>query len=124
MQDTYTVRLGSKANNSDGELERIVTSKQKSHVAFIVGVVCKVDTINAEVMGDIVVNEFISALNESANTDHRIELRGFGVFSSKQVEQTFSRNPKTGEKVLTPARRQNHFKVSKTLRKRLKEARR
>ena len=45
----------------------------------------------------------------------RVELRGFGVFSSKIQKARISRNPKTGEKVSTPSKKTIHFKMSKEM---------
>ena len=45
----------------------------------------------------------------------RIELRGFGVFSTNIQKSRISRNPKTGEKVDTPEKKTIHFKMSKDL---------
>ena len=61
-------------------------------------------------------------LNEIKNTlkrGERVELRGFGIFSSKTQKARISRNPKTGEKVNTPAKKTIHFKMSKDLFKKL-----
>ena len=57
-------------------------------------------------------------LKEIKNTlkrGERVELRGFGVFSSKIQKARISRNPKTGEKVNTPEKKTIHFKMSKDL---------
>ena len=48
-----------------------------------------------------------------------MELRGFGVFSTKLQKARISRNPKTGEKVNTPEKKTIHFKMSKDLFKKL-----
>ena len=49
----------------------------------------------------------------------RVELRGFGVFSSNIQKARISRNPKTGEKVNTPEKKTIHFKMSKDLFKKI-----
>ena len=49
----------------------------------------------------------------------RVELRGFGVFSTKTQKARISRNPKTGEKVNTPEKKTIHFKMSKDLFKKI-----
>ena len=61
-------------------------------------------------------------LNEIKNTlkrGERVELRGFGVFSTKVQKARISRNPKTGEKVNTPEKETIHFKMAKDLFKKL-----
>ena len=45
----------------------------------------------------------------------RVELRGFGVFSTNSQKARISRNPKTGEKVNTPEKKTIHFKMAKDL---------
>ena len=51
----------------------------------------------------------------------RVELRGFGIFSSKIQKARISRNPKTGEKVNTPEKKTINFKVAKDLFRKLNE---
>ena len=64
---------------------------------------------------DIIIKEIKNTLKRG----ERVELRGFGVFSSKIQKARISRNPKTGEKVNTPAKKTIHFKMSKDLFKKL-----
>ena len=49
----------------------------------------------------------------------RVELRGFGIFSTNKQKARISRNPKTGEKVNTPEKKTIHFKMAKELFKKL-----
>jgi integration host factor subunit beta len=49
----------------------------------------------------------------------RVELRGFGVFSTNTQKARISRNPKTGEKVHTLEKKTIHFKMAKDLFKKL-----
>ncbi len=61
-------------------------------------------------------------LKEMKNTlkrNERVELRGFGVFSTNIQKARISRNPKTGEKVNTPEKKTIHFKMAKDLFKKL-----
>ena len=64
-----------------------------------------------EKFSNIVLNEIKSALKRG----DRVELRGFGVFSTKLQKARISRNPKTGEKVNTPEKKTIHIKMSKEL---------
>ena len=64
---------------------------------------------------DIILNEIKRALKRG----DRVELRGFGVFSTKIQKSRISRNPKTGEKVNTPEKKNIHFKMSKDLFKKI-----
>ena len=64
---------------------------------------------------DIILNE----IKETLKRGERVELRGFGVFSTNIQKARISRNPKTGEKVNTPQKKTIHFKMSKDLFKKL-----
>ena len=60
---------------------------------------------------NIILNEIKKALKRG----NRVELRGFGVFSTNKQKARISRNPRTGEKVNTPEKKTIHFKMSKDL---------
>ena len=64
---------------------------------------------------DIILNEIKFTLRRG----ERVELRGFGVFSTKIQKARISRNPKTGEKINTPEKKTIHFKMAKELFKKL-----
>ena len=57
----------------------------------------------------------------SLKRGERVELRGFGVFSTNIQKARISRNPKTGEKVNTPSKKTINFKMSKELFKKLND---
>ena len=63
----------------------------------------------------IILNEIKQALKRG----DRVELRGFGIFSTNTQKARISRNPKTGEKVNTPEKKVIHFKMSKEMFKKL-----
>ncbi len=64
-------------------------------------------------------NIILSEIKQTLKRGERVELRGFGVFSTNVQKARISRNPKTGEKVNTPKKRTIHFKMSKDLFKKL-----
>ena len=64
---------------------------------------------------DIILTEIKQALKRG----DRVELRGFGMFSTNIQKARISRNPKTGEKVNTPQKKTIHFKMSKEMFKKL-----
>ena len=66
---------------------------------------------------DIILNEIKQALKRG----DRVELRGFGVFSTNIQKARISRNPKTGEKVNTPQKKTIHFKMSKEMFKKIND---
>ena len=66
---------------------------------------------------NIILKEFKNTLKRN----ERVELRGFGVFSTNIQKARISRNPKTGEKVNTPEKKTINFKMAKDLFKRLND---
>ena len=56
---------------------------------------------------DIILNEIKRALKRG----DRVELRGFGVYSTNIQKARISKNTKTGEKVNTPQKKTIHFKM-------------
>ena len=68
-----------------------------------------------EKFSKIILNEIKNSLKRG----DRVELRGFGIFSSKNQKARISRNPKTGEKINTPAKKTINFKMSKEMFKQL-----
>ena len=57
----------------------------------------------------------LKEIKRTLRRNERVELRGFGVFSTNKQKARISRNPKTGEKVHTHAKKKIHFKMSKDL---------
>ena len=68
-----------------------------------------------EKFSDIILKEIRNTLKRG----ERVELRGFGMFSSKIQKARISRNPKTNEKINTPTKKTIHFKMSKEMFKKL-----
>ena len=66
-------------------------------------------------------NIILSEIKETLKRGERVELRGFGVFSTNIQKPRISRNPKTGEKVNTPKKKTIHFKMAKDLFKKLND---
>ena len=64
---------------------------------------------------DIILGEIKRTLKRG----ERVEIRGFGVFSTNIQKARISRNPKTGEKVNTPEKKTIHFKMAKDMFKKL-----
>ena len=65
------------------------------------------------------INIILGELKQTLKRGERVELRGFGIFSTKDQKARISRNPKTGEKVSTPKKKTIHFKMAKDLFKKL-----
>ena len=64
---------------------------------------------------DIILNEIKNSLKRG----DRVELRGFGIFSTNTQKARISRNPKTGEKINTPEKKIIHFKMAKEMFKKI-----
>ena len=60
-------------------------------------------------------NIILDEIKYSLNKGERVELRGFGTWSTHTQKARVSRNPKTGEKVDTPEKKTIHFKMGKDL---------
>lgn len=63
-------------------------------------------------------------LNEIKNTlkrGERVELRGFGVLSTRMQKESIRRNPKTGQKVMVKQKKIIHWKMSKDLFKKIND---
>lgn len=64
---------------------------------------------------DIFFDEIAQRLAEGG----RVELRGFGAFSTREREARTGRNPRTGDAVDVAAKRVPYFKAGKEIRERL-----
>ena len=64
-------------------------------------------------------NIILFEIKRALRKGERVELRGFGVFSTKVQKARLSRNPRSGEKVHTPEKKTILFKMSKYLFKKL-----
>ena len=58
---------------------------------------------------------FFKEIKQALSRKERVELRGFGIWSTHIQKARISRNPKTGEKVNTPEKKTIHFKMSKEM---------
>ena len=63
-----------------------------------------------------VVDIFFDEVSERLAEGGRVELRGFGAFSTREREARQGRNPRTGESVEVPAKRVPYFKPGKEMR--------
>ena len=60
-------------------------------------------------------NIILEEIKYSLKKGDRVELRGFGMWSTHVQKARVSRNPKTCEKVNTPEKKTIHFKMAKEL---------
>ncbi|MEB3416455.1 integration host factor subunit beta [Alteriqipengyuania sp. WL0013] len=66
-----------------------------------------------------VVELFFDEISARLAEGGRVELRGFGAFSTREREARKGRNPRTGEEVDVAAKRVPFFKPGKDMRERL-----
>ena len=66
-----------------------------------------------------VVSVVLTEIKKTLKRGDRVELRGFGIFSTNIQKARISRNPKTGEKINTPEKKTIHFKMAKEMFKKL-----
>jgi integration host factor subunit beta len=62
---------------------------------------------------------FFDAIIEQLSTGGRVELRGFGTFTTRARSARVGRNPRTGDAVDVDAKRVPYFKPGKEMRARL-----
>ena len=75
------------------------------------------DLTQREVEG--VVGAIFDSITEQLSGGGRVELRGFGAFSTRNRDARVGRNPRTGEAVSVNAKRVPYFKPGKEMRERL-----
>jgi integration host factor subunit beta len=68
---------------------------------------------------EIVVDTILSEISQTLVDGNRVEIRGFGSFSTREREARKARNPKTGEYVSLGKRRAVYFRAGKELRERV-----
>lgn len=66
-----------------------------------------------------VVDIFFEEIAQRLADGGRVELRGFGAFSTRERQARKGRNPRTGEAVDVPGKRVPYFKPGKEMRQRL-----
>ena len=75
------------------------------------------DLTQREIEG--VVTALFDNITDQLAQGGRVELRGFGAFSTRQRDARTGRNPRTGEAVDVKAKRVPYFKPGKEMRERL-----
>lgn len=68
---------------------------------------------------EVSINKVFDQLIDALSRGERIEIRGFGSFTLHYRPARIAHNPKTGEKVSTPAKHFPHFKPGKELKERV-----
>lgn len=68
---------------------------------------------------DEAVKTILDTMSHGMAQGQRIEIRGFGSFSLSHRPPRVGRNPKSGERVMVPAKHVPHFKAGKEMRERV-----
>ncbi len=66
-----------------------------------------------------VIDIFFDEITGQLASGGRVELRGFGAFSTRHRDARTGRNPRTGESVQVPEKRVPFFKAGKAIREKL-----
>lgn len=72
---------------------------------------------------ELAIKNILDVLTTTLANGDRIEIRGFGGFSTTHRDSRMGRNPKTGETVSVPRRRTLHFKPGLSLRDKVNASR-
>ena len=110
--DTQAVRAGGCDNRSATWGTRMIRSE-------LVQNLCEEfpDLTQREV--ENVVASLFNSITDQLAKGGRVELRGFGAFSTRQRDARTGRNPRTGASVAVDAKRVPYFKPGKEMRERL-----
>ena len=66
------------------------------------------------------INEILDYISESLSLGNRVELRGFGSFSTRKRSKRIARNPKTGTSIQVNKKYHPYFRTSKSLKEIIK----
>ena len=66
-----------------------------------------------------IVDTLFDSITKALKSGDRVELRGFGTFTTKLRNARIGRNPKTGEPVAIPKKKLPFFKMGKLMKQRI-----
>ena len=66
-----------------------------------------------------IIDTLFVSITKALDNDDRVELRGFGTFTTKHRDARIGRNPKTGEPVAIPQKKMPFFKMGKSMKERI-----
>ena len=66
-----------------------------------------------------IIDTIFNSVTKALKDGDRVELRGFGTFSTKLRKARIGRNPKTGEPVAIPQKKMPFFKMGKSMKERI-----
>ncbi|MGR5365854.1 HU family DNA-binding protein [Photobacterium damselae] len=114
MPEIATVTLTSRFSSNPQQIRYTEKQLVKKFIEFNKSAYC--DKKSAT----LIIQSFFNSIRKVSESENLIlEIRGFGMFTSKFVPEGLSRNPKTGEVVVVESHLKPHFKISGTLKKEL-----
>ena len=66
-----------------------------------------------------IIDTLFNCVTKALKDGDRVELRGFGTFTTKLRNARIGRNPKTGDPVAIPQKKMPFFKMGKSMRERI-----
>ena len=66
-----------------------------------------------------IIDTLFVSITKALDNNDRVELRGFGTFTTKHRNARIGRNPKTGEPVAIPKKKMPFFKMGKSMKERI-----
>ena len=66
-----------------------------------------------------IIDTLFNCVTKELKDGDRIELRGFGTFTTKMRNARIGRNPKTGDPVAIPQKKMPFFKMGKSMKERI-----
>ena len=66
-----------------------------------------------------IINTLFNCVTQALKNGDRVELRGFGTFTTKLRNARIGRNPKTGDPVAIPQKKMPFFKMGKSMKERI-----
>ena len=66
-----------------------------------------------------IIDTLFNSVSKALKDGDRVELRGFGTFTTKLRNARIGRNPKTGEPVAIPKKNMPFFKMGKSMKERI-----
>ena len=66
-----------------------------------------------------IIDTLFNCVTKALKDGDRVELRGFGTFTTKLRNARIGRNPKTGEPVAIPEKKMPFFKMGKSMKERI-----
>ena len=68
---------------------------------------------------EVAVDSVLGMIAQALQSNERVDLRGFGSFTVKDRKERQGRNPRTGETIVIPAKRDASFRPGKELTEKL-----